>query len=66
MLLSYMIQSIGSNEEFAYGQHLAVGARNVYQQTIPHAGFYIHCVQKRAPFYFSLSLSFSFIVNRFQ
>jgi len=41
---SNLMQSDGANEEFADRQCLAMGARKICQQAIPHAGFYItHC-----------------------
>ena len=43
---SGLIQSDGTNDELAYRQRLAVGPRQVCQQAIPHAGFYINCCHR--------------------
>jgi len=38
-VLYNLVQSDGSNEEFADRQYLVVGSRKVCQQAVPHAGF---------------------------
>jgi len=47
---SRLIQGDGSNEELADRQYLAVGARQVRQQALPHAGFCIICYQRTQSF----------------
>jgi len=44
-VLSNLMQSDGANEELTHRKYLAMGARKVCQQAIPHAGLYVkYCV----------------------